>query len=76
MDDDIVIFQFVCEFIENSNRFLEILCFVIIYRFSHGNKKNDCKSKYLFWRRVHMIGTLLGRRKDKNGRLYLSITIH
>ena len=38
--------------------------------------KNDCKSKYLFWRRVHTTGTLLGRRKDKNGRPYLSITIH
>ena len=34
------------------------------------------KSKYLFWQRVYMTGTLLGRRKDKNGRPFLSITIH
>jgi hypothetical protein len=32
--------------------------------------------KIFILRRVHMPGTLLGRRKDENGRLYLSITIH
>ena len=50
-----------------------------IHRFSHAvmaDKTNDCKSKYLFWQRMHTTGTLLGRRKDKNGRPYLSITIH